>query len=278
MKKLILIIIALLILFSALSIYSQTSNRDTSQSSDDILKQEDQIESLKKELNDVKKDNYEKAMENANKSISLANLMIQLMILAVAIMAGFGIFSYVKTGQIRKKVETEFEEIRKLKEIMKEDLKQEYEKTVNLRFDIEGIRTKAEFLMQEINIKYQSIKKMSEEIEHARKDIDEKKTSVDETKIAITANRLFFEGFMLTLTKRHEEAIMKYMKSVELKPDYMQAWYNIACSYSLLNKKVEALQNLKKAIELDSINKEKAKKDEDFKNLWEDEDFKRLVE
>ena len=42
--------------------------------------------------------------------------------------------------------------------------------------------------------------------------------------------------------------------------------------------KEEALENLKKVITLDPKNKEKAKKDKDFKNLWEDEEFKRLVE
>jgi hypothetical protein len=52
----------------------------------------------------------------------------------------------------------------------------------------------------------------------------------------------------------------------------------MACYYSLQNKKVKALENLKKAIELNSKYKEKAKKDEDFKNLWQDEDFKKLVE
>jgi len=147
MKKLILISTLLLILLSSLSVHSQIAKKDTSQSAIDVLKQQKQIESLKKELDDVKKDNYEKAMENANKSISLANLMIQLMILAVAIMTGLGIFSYVKTGQIRKKIELESEEIRKLKERMKDDLKQEYEKTVKLRCDIEGIKEKADVLM-----------------------------------------------------------------------------------------------------------------------------------
>ncbi|MCJ7459677.1 MAG: tetratricopeptide repeat protein [candidate division Zixibacteria bacterium] len=77
---------------------------------------------------------------------------------------------------------------------------------------------------------------------------------------------------------RYEESIEKYRKATELNPDYGKAWYNIACAYSLQNMKMEALENLKKAIELDPNYKEKAKKDEDFKNLWQDEDFKKLVE
>lgn len=56
------------------------------------------------------------------------------------------------------------------------------------------------------------------------------------------------------------------------------AWYNRACVYSIKGEKEKALSDLKKAIELDKSNKEKAKKDEAFKNLREDEDFKKLVE
>ena len=45
-----------------------------------------------------------------------------------------------------------------------------------------------------------------------------------------------------------------------------------------MGNKEKAMSDLEKAIELDKSRKEKAKKDEDFKNLWDDEDFKKLVE
>ena len=38
-----------------------------------------------------------------------------------------------------------------------------------------------------------------------------------------------------------------------------------------------ALENLSYAIQLDAKYKEMSKKDEDFKNLWDDEDFKKLT-
>ena len=85
-------------------------------------------------------------------------------------------------------------------------------------------------------------------------------------------------GWALGELGRYEEEIEKYKKARDLKPDYAHAWFNIACVYSVQKKKKEALDNLKKAIELDPAFKEKAKRDEDFRNLWEDEDFKRLVE
>jgi len=72
--------------------------------------------------------------------------------------------------------------------------------------------------------------------------------------------------------------IKRYRKIIEAKSDYASSWYNMVCFYSLLCKKEEAIKNLKRAIELDSSFKEKATKENDFKNLWEDEDFKKLVE
>jgi hypothetical protein len=45
-----------------------------------------------------------------------------------------------------------------------------------------------------------------------------------------------------------------------------------------MKNKDQTIFNLKHAIELDSSYKEMAKNDEDFKELWEDEDFKKLIE
>ena len=42
--------------------------------------------------------------------------------------------------------------------------------------------------------------------------------------------------------------------------------------------KGESLESLQKAIELDPKHKEGAKKDDDFKGLWDDEDFRKIVE
>ncbi|MEA2032655.1 MAG: tetratricopeptide repeat protein [Euryarchaeota archaeon] len=76
---------------------------------------------------------------------------------------------------------------------------------------------------------------------------------------------------------RYEESLKACDKAIELKPDAANAWYNKACAYSLKGDKENALKNLSKAIDLDAEHREKAKSDEDFKNLWDDEDFKRIV-
>ncbi len=85
------------------------------------------------------------------------------------------------------------------------------------------------------------------------------------------------KGAALDRLGRHEEALKAFDKAIELKPDDADARYNRACVYSIKGEKGKALSNLKKAIELDKSYKEKVKKDEDFKKLWDDEDFKRLV-
>jgi len=85
-------------------------------------------------------------------------------------------------------------------------------------------------------------------------------------------------GVALGKLGKHEEEMEKYEKARELKPDEATAWFNIACVYALQNKKKEALESLKRAIELDPKYKEIAKKDEYFKSLWQDGDFKKLVE
>ena len=84
-------------------------------------------------------------------------------------------------------------------------------------------------------------------------------------------------GAALGKLGRYDEALEAHNKAIELKPDYANAWYNKACIYSLKGDKENALKRLSKAIDLDAKFKEMAKSDDDFKNLWDDEDFKRIV-
>jgi tetratricopeptide (TPR) repeat protein len=86
------------------------------------------------------------------------------------------------------------------------------------------------------------------------------------------------KGITLIKVGRYEEALKAYDKVIGLKPDFALAWYDRAGIYSIKKKKDKALSDLKKAIELDASYKEKAKTDEDFKNLRKEGDFKSLVE
>ena len=76
---------------------------------------------------------------------------------------------------------------------------------------------------------------------------------------------------------RYDEALRAFDKAIEVSPVDAMGWYFRACIYSLKNEKESTLTNLSKAIELNINYKDMAKKEEDFKTLWEDEDFKRIV-
>jgi tetratricopeptide (TPR) repeat protein len=75
----------------------------------------------------------------------------------------------------------------------------------------------------------------------------------------------------------YKEAVNSFDKAIELKPEAALAWYNKACAYSKGDKE-KSLENLRKTIELDPKYKAGAKKDEAFKGIWDDEDFKKIVE
>ena len=86
------------------------------------------------------------------------------------------------------------------------------------------------------------------------------------------------KGTVLGKLSRYNEEIEIYDKAIELKPDFANSWFHRARTYSLMCNKQNALSDLEEAIKLYAILKERAKIDESFKDLWEDEDFKKLVE
>ena len=73
------------------------------------------------------------------------------------------------------------------------------------------------------------------------------------------------------------KAIESCDKAIEVQKDYPSAWYNKACAFAGLKEKDKMLEALKEAVRLDPENKAEAKKDEDFKAYWDDEDFKAVV-
>jgi len=75
-----------------------------------------------------------------------------------------------------------------------------------------------------------------------------------------------------------EDANKISIKLTTAYPEYAIGWFNKACGESLENKPKESIQSLKRAIELESKWKKKAKEDDDFKNLKQVKEFKELVE
>ncbi len=92
------------------------------------------------------------------------------------------------------------------------------------------------------------------------------------------AKKWFHIGVDLASEADMDGALEAYKKALEIKRDYADAWFRRACIFSIKGEREKALFDLKKAIEIDNSNKEEAKKEKDFKNLWSDKDFKKLVE
>ena len=74
------------------------------------------------------------------------------------------------------------------------------------------------------------------------------------------------------------DAIASINKAIEMKPEYPANYYNRACFYCLKGDKAKTLADLKKAIDMNPSFKQTARKDEDFMSLYNDPDFKKVVE
>ena len=84
-------------------------------------------------------------------------------------------------------------------------------------------------------------------------------------------------GYEYLKLSKYDEALKCSDKALEINPKYGNGWYNRACIYSYKKNKEEMLKCLSKAISLEERFKTDAPKDKDFKEYYEDPDFKKLV-
>jgi sulfatase modifying factor 1 len=82
---------------------------------------------------------------------------------------------------------------------------------------------------------------------------------------------------LLAKINKLDEAIYSYSRAIQLAPGVAVFIYNRGCVYCRKGDKVNALADLGKAISLSPPLRASAPKDEDFKSLWDDEDFKKLT-
>jgi tetratricopeptide (TPR) repeat protein len=82
---------------------------------------------------------------------------------------------------------------------------------------------------------------------------------------------------LLAKINKLDEAIASYSKAIELAPDQPVFVYNRGCAYSIKGDKANALADLGKATSMNPQFKSYAQKDEDFKSLWEDAEFKKII-
>ncbi len=78
--------------------------------------------------------------------------------------------------------------------------------------------------------------------------------------------------------KNWAKALDAAEKAIESDETYGMAWYNKACFLSLLNQVPEALESLKRSIEIDVKNARRSIRDKDFRNVRIEEGFKRIEE
>ena len=78
--------------------------------------------------------------------------------------------------------------------------------------------------------------------------------------------------------KNYAKALDCVEKAIDSDPTYGMAWYNKGCYLSMLNQVPDALEALKRSIEIDVKNARKAVKDKDFLNVRSEEGFKRIIE
>ena len=84
-------------------------------------------------------------------------------------------------------------------------------------------------------------------------------------------------GQIYYMQKRLDDAIAKFEHVIQIDSNYVTAYYNIACLYSLKNEKKSAIKWLQKATVLDESIIERSKADADLDNLRQDPEFLRLI-
>lgn len=76
---------------------------------------------------------------------------------------------------------------------------------------------------------------------------------------------------------RFDQALISVNKGIELAPNNFVGIYNRACIYALKGDKAQALVDLQKALQMNPGIKKHAATDEDFKSLFDDDDFIKLI-
>jgi tetratricopeptide (TPR) repeat protein len=101
----------------------------------------------------------------------------------------------------------------------------------------------------------------------------EKATSLDPSRQDVWSMKA---GALAKLGK-FDDAINSINQGLKLAPDNPAGIYNRACIYCLKGDRTNALADLKKAISINPSFKKQAIRDEDFKSLYDDEEFKKLT-
>lgn len=87
----------------------------------------------------------------------------------------------------------------------------------------------------------------------------------------------FREGIERIKAREYEKAIAAFTKAIELNPLESAAYYNIACCYSLMEKKAEALEWLQRAVENGWDDFEHTEQDADLANIRAEPAYLKII-
>jgi tetratricopeptide (TPR) repeat protein len=91
-------------------------------------------------------------------------------------------------------------------------------------------------------------------------------------------NAYYNLGTLFMKMGRYDEAIQSLNRVIELNPQFSDAHYNIAASYAQMSDKSNAVSWLRNAVALNPRLADEALKDEDFRKIWSEADFKALTD
>ncbi|UCH08274.1 MAG: tetratricopeptide repeat protein [Deltaproteobacteria bacterium] len=77
--------------------------------------------------------------------------------------------------------------------------------------------------------------------------------------------------------RNYLEAQKNLEHAIQLKPDYVDAYYNLACLHALKGEKTESLTHLKKAVSLDAAVRQWAQEDRDLQTLKGEPEFQEII-
>jgi Tfp pilus assembly protein PilF len=83
---------------------------------------------------------------------------------------------------------------------------------------------------------------------------------------------------LLLKRKDYQAALEPLKAAIRLNPQWSDAWYNLAAVYAYMGERVNAVQSLKKAINLHPALASEARQDSDFASLRADADFSAIIE
>ncbi len=184
-----------------------------------------------------------------------------------------------------------------------------------IREEISSLREQAEKEVEHtMNDLHEDVRlKIKREMEDLKEEIESELEDIHrEFEAEAHAQRMFLEASLYDLTDKPDEALEKYDRVIDRKPDHHLAiqrkarvlnrkeqyemalqelqnalehspespslLYDIARTYALMNRKDRMLEFLEKSISIESEYKDEALNDEAFESFWDDREFKDLAE